>query len=189
MNQKSVFAIVESEARSRDIINELKQAGFLSGDIAALLPDKTGCRDFGHEHHTKAPEGATAGGIIGAVLFGGAGYLAGVGSLAIPGLGAFIAAGPMLAALSGAAIGFATGGLAGGIIGWGIPEYEAKRYQGKLSEGNILLSVHCQSPRQIQQAREVFEKLSATAIAVKSEADTRGDFEESVAAEASPTSS
>src|SRR5690606_27051360 len=124
------------------IIDRLRSAGFSNNDISVLFPDKSTTKDFAHEQHTKAPEGATTGGVagmgVGAIL----GWLAGLGTLAIPGVGPFVAAGPIMSALSGAAIGGATGGLVGALVGMGIPEYEAKRYEGKIKDGNILISVH-----------------------------------------------
>src|SRR5205807_9076492 len=113
-----------------------------SNDISVLLPDKTGTRDFAHEKGTKAPEGAVTGAGTGGILGGALGWLAGIGAIAIPGLGPFIAAGPIMAALSGAAIGASAGGILGTLVGMGIPEYEAKRYESKIREGRILLSVH-----------------------------------------------
>src|SRR5215208_6621539 len=140
MVRKAVFCIASSEAQASEIVTLLKAAGFSNDDISALLPDKTGTKDFAHEHHSKAPEGATAGGVLGGVLGGGFGWLVGVGLLTIPGLGPFIAAGPLLAALSGVAVGGTVGGLIGALAGMGVPEYEAKRFEGKVREGNILLS-------------------------------------------------
>src|SRR5690349_13285938 len=133
----SVFCIA-SEAQAQDIVNRLKAANFSNNDISVLFPDRSGTKDFAHEHQTKAPEGAATGAGTGAVLGGTLGWLAGIGALAIPGLGPFVAAGPIAAALSGAAMGGAVGGVAGALVGLGIPEYEAKRYEGKVREGAIL---------------------------------------------------
>src|SRR5687767_7968263 len=135
MAKKSVFAIAKSEAQAIDIVNRLQASGFSGNDISVLLPDKSGTKDFAHEQNTKAPEGATAGAGTGAVLGGALGWLAGIGALAIPGLGPFIAAGPIMAALAGAGVGGAAGGLAGALIGMGIPEYEAKRFEGRVKDG------------------------------------------------------
>jgi len=143
--QNTVIGIVETEAQADAIVNSLRTAGFDNSAISALLPDQRGTRDFAHEHHTKAPEGAVAGASTGGLVGGTIGLLAGVGALAIPGLGPFIAAGPLLAALSGAASGAALGGVVGALVGLGIPEIEAKRYEGKLKSGNILLAVHVTS--------------------------------------------
>src|SRR6185295_13019492 len=127
-----------------------------------LFPDKTGTKDFAHEQHTKAPEGATTGGVTGGLLGGALGWLAGIGALAIPGLGPFIAAGPIMAALAGTAVGATTGGVVGALAGFGIPEYEAKRYEGKLKEGNILCSVHVENGEQASRAKEIFKKAGAS---------------------------
>src|ERR1700694_1964291 len=139
---KSVFCIAKTEAQAIAIVDQLKVAGFSHNDISVLFPDKTGTKDFAHEQHTKAPEGAATGAGTGGVLGGALGWMVGIGALAIPGLGPFIAAGPIMAALAGAAAGAAVGGLTGALIGMGIPEYEAKRYEGKVKDGNILMSVH-----------------------------------------------
>src|SRR5256714_3439456 len=142
MAAKSVFGLTRDEGQACTIVDSLKASGFSNNDISVLLPDKSGTKDFAHEKGTKAPEGATTGGVAGGVLGGALGWLAGIGSLAIPGLGPFIAAGPIMAALSGAAVGATTGGVIGALVGMGIPEYEAKRYESKVREGNILVSVH-----------------------------------------------
>src|SRR5687768_3776353 len=138
----AVYGIVQTSTDAEVLVLRLKEAGFTGNDISVLFPDRQGTRDFAHEKSTKAPEGATTGGVagmgVGAVL----GWLAGIGTLAIPGVGPFIAAGPIMAALGGAAVGGATGGLVGALIGLGIPEYEAKLYEGRLRSGNILISVH-----------------------------------------------
>jgi len=134
-----------------------------------LFPDKQGTRDFAHEQHTKAPEGATAGAVGGGALGAAAGYLVGIGALAIPGLGPFVAAGPIMASLGGAAAGAATGGLAGLLVGYGMPEYEAKRYEGKLKSGNILLSVHTETGDEVSRAKEIFKKAGAEDIAYTGE--------------------
>src|SRR5271170_5895749 len=139
---KAVFYIAKSEEQAVRIVEQLKEAGFSNNDVSALLPDRAGSRDFAHEQHTKAPEGAATGAVAGGVAAGMLGWLVGIGSLAIPGLGPFIAAGPSMAALSGAAAGGALGGMAGALVGFGIPEYEARQYEGKLRSGNILISVH-----------------------------------------------
>src|SRR5512144_3247971 len=127
---KSVFCLADNEIQAEKIVEDLKATGFSNNDISALFPDKAGTKDFAHEQHTKAPEGAATGAGTGGVLGGALGWLVGIGALAIPGLGPFIAAGPIMAALSGAAAGAALGGLTGALIGMGIPEYEAKRYEG-----------------------------------------------------------
>src|ERR1700723_3820597 len=142
MSMKSVFCIATNRTQADQIVDRLKDAGFSNNDISVLFPDKDTTRDFAHEKNTKAPEGIATGVSTGGVVGGALGWLAGIGALAIPGVGPFIAAGPILAALSGAAVGAAVGGIAGGLVGLGIPELEAKRYEGKIKAGNMLLSVH-----------------------------------------------
>jgi hypothetical protein len=166
---KSVLCIVNSDDRARRIVEDLRTAGFSGNDISVLLPDKEGTRDFAHEQHTKAPEGAAAGAGTGGVLGGVLGWLAGIGTLAIPGVGPFIAAGPIMAALGGAAVGAAAGGLTGALIGLGIPEYEAKRYEGKIRGGNMLISVHTDDRNQVSRAKEIFERNGAEDISYTGE--------------------
>src|SRR6187455_3234367 len=156
MSKKAVFCIVKSESQATNIVDELKVAGFANSDISALFPDKTGTRDFAHEQHTKAPEGAATGASAGGLLGGTLGWIAGIGALAIPGVGPFVAAGPIMAALGGAAIGAAAGGITGALIGMGIPELEAKRYEGKVKAGNLLISVHTESSDEIKRAKDIF---------------------------------
>jgi len=170
MSDKAVFCLARTEAQAARIVEDLRVAGFSSNDVSVLLPDKSGTRDFAHEHHTKAPEGAMTGGAILGALGGAVGWLAGIGSLAIPGLGPFIAAGPIMAALGGAAAGGAIGGLGGALIGMGIPEYEAKRYEGKVKEGNILISVHSENSDARSRAKEIFERDNAEDVSSASEA-------------------
>src|SRR6187200_3712776 len=153
MSKKSVFCIATSREQAEQIVNQLKTAGFSNNDISALFPDKGTTRDFAHEKNTKAPEGAATGAGTGGVVGGALGWLAGIGALAIPGVGPLIAAGPIMAALSGAAVGAAVGGVTGGLIGLGIPEYEAKRYEGKIKGGNILISVHSEDSEQTKRAK------------------------------------
>jgi Protein of unknown function (DUF3341) len=167
---QAVFCLVRTEAEAIRIVEQLKAAGFSHNDISVLFPDTAGTRDFAHEQHTKAPEGAAAGAGTGGVLGGTLGWLVGIGALAIPGLGPFIAAGPIMAALSGAAAGAALGGLTGALIGLGIPEYEAKRYEGKVKEGNLLISVHTEDSTERARARQIFEQAGAEDIADTAEA-------------------
>jgi hypothetical protein len=167
---KAVFAIARTEMQAVNIANQLKAAGFSDNDISVLLPDKKTTRDFAHEQHTKAPEGGIAGAGTGAVLGGAVGWLVGIGALAIPGLGPFIAAGPLMAALSGIGVGAVAGGLTGALIGMGIPEYEAKRYEASLKDGNILMSVHTDDSRERDRAREIFNVNGARDIAYTGEA-------------------
>jgi len=165
-----VIGIVDSEVRAENIVQRLNQTGFSNADISAMFPDKHGTRDFAHEHHTKAPEGAVTGAAGGGVLGGTLGLLAGIGALAIPGLGPFIAAGPLMAALSGAAAGAAVGGVTGALIGLGIPEVEAKAYEGKLKGGGILVAVHVDASERERVAKEIFRKEGATDISSTTEA-------------------
>src|SRR5437660_1617966 len=169
MANKSVFGLVDNENDASDIVEDLESAGFSNEDISVLFPDKTGTKDFGHEKSTKAPEGATAGVGTGLVLGGTLGWIAGIGALAIPGVGPFIAAGPILAALSGVAAGGTVGGIAGALIGMGIPEYEAKRYEGKIREGNILISVHAENSDEVSRAKDVFKNAGAEDVAYTGE--------------------
>ena len=171
---KSVFCIARDEAQACRIVDLLKSNGFSDNDVSVLLSDKQGTRDFAHEKHTKAPEGATTGVATGGILGGAIGWLAGIGALAIPGVGPLIAAGPILAALSGAAIGAAAGGLTGALIGLGIPEYEAKRYEGKVRSGNILISVHTDDGDGARRAREIFAQQNAEDIASAGEEAVAG---------------
>ena len=151
------------------IVDRLREARFFSNDISVLFPDKNTTREFAHEKSTKAPEGAVAGVGTGGALGGVFGWLVGIGTLAIPGVGPFIAAGPIMAALSGAAVGAAVGGVTGALIGMGIPEYEAKRYEGRLREGGILISVHAETSEAVDRAKEIFEGAGAKDIATASE--------------------
>jgi hypothetical protein len=169
MSKKSVLCITTSEGQASLIVDRLKEDGFSNNDISVLFPDKTGTRDFAVEKGTKAPEGAATGAGTGAVLGGTLGWLAGIGALAIPGVGPFVAAGPIAAALSGAAVGGAVGGIAGALVGLGIPEYEAKRYEGKIKEGGILISVHTDDSDEVKRAKEIFEQAQAQDISVAGE--------------------
>jgi hypothetical protein len=170
MATKAVFGIAKSESQAIMIADNWKAAGFTENDISVLFPDKQGTKDFAHEQHTKAPEGAATGAGTGAVLGGALGWMVGIGALAIPGLGPFIAAGPIMAALAGAAGGAAAGGLAGALIGMGIPEYEAKRYEGKVKGGNVLLSVHTEDSNERDRAKKILEAGGAEDISYTGEA-------------------
>ncbi|HEY3498189.1 MAG TPA: DUF3341 domain-containing protein [Polyangiaceae bacterium] len=171
---KSVIGIVDDETRAENMVVALQSAGFSTTDISVLLPDKRGTKDFAHEHNTKAPEGAVAGVAGGGLVGGTLGLLAGIGALAIPGLGPFIAAGPLMAALSGAAAGAALGGVTGALIGMGIPELEAKRYEGKLRSGNVLLAVHVDDREQQKRAEQVMKQGGAHDVSVTGEATVPG---------------
>src|SRR5688572_27913815 len=168
--KRAVYGIVQTSEQAEVVVNKLRESGFTGNDISVLFPDKQGTRDFAHEKNTKAPEGAAAGGVtgmgVGAIL----GWLAGIGSLAIPGVGPFIAAGPIMAALGGAAIGGAAGGLVGALVGLGIPEYEAKLYDGKIRGGNALVSVHTEDSDELDRAKKIFEGNGVKDISSSSEA-------------------
>ncbi len=166
---KAVFCITQTEQQAERILRELQNGGFSNRDISVLFPDKTGTKDFAHEKGTKAPEGAATGAASGGVLGGAVGWLLGVGALAIPGLGPFVAAGPIMAALGGAAVGAAVGGLTGTLIGLGMPEYEAKRYEGKIKAGGILVSVHADDANMRDRAKDIFERNGAEDIATAAE--------------------
>jgi hypothetical protein len=166
----AVFGIYKNRSGVERGVEGLKAAGFSSAAISALFPQNEGTKDFATEKHTKAPEGATTGAGTGAVLGGGLGWLAGIGALAIPGLGPFIAAGPIMAALAGAGVGGAVGGLTGALIGMGIPEYEAKRYEGRVKDGGILLSVHSDSSDETKRAKEILQQTGAEDISSTGEA-------------------
>ena len=167
---KAVFGIAKSESQAIAIADQLRAAGFSENDISVLFPDKKGTKDFAHEQHTKAPEGAATGAGSGAILGGALGWMVGIGALAIPGLGPFIAAGPIMAALAGAAGGAAAGGLTGALIGMGIPEIEAKRYEGKVKDGNILLSVHTEDSTELDRAKQILKADGAEDISYTGEA-------------------
>jgi hypothetical protein len=161
---KAVFCIAPTTQQTEQIVSNLRNAGFMSNDISVLFPDKESTRDFAHEKHTKAPEGTAVGGALGMGAGATLGWLAGIGSLAIPGIGPFIAAGPIMGALSGAAVGAATGGLTGALVGAGIPEYEAKLYEGKIKGGSALISVHAPTSNSVDQVKTIFEQAKAVDI-------------------------
>jgi hypothetical protein len=175
MADKAVFGIAKTESQAVTIVDNLRAAGFSENDISVLFPDKQGTKDFAHEQHTKAPEGATAGAGGGAILGGALGWMVGIGALAIPGLGPFIAAGPIMAALAGAAGGAAVGGVTGALIGMGMPEYEAKRYESKVKDGNILMSVHTDDSKERDRAKEIFKRGGAEDISYTGEASVPKD--------------
>jgi len=164
-----VIGIVDGEIQAENIVQRLGQDGFPNSDISVIFPDKHGTKDFAHEHNTKAPEGAVAGVASGGVVGGALGLLAGIGALAIPGFGPFIAAGPLMAALSGAAAGATVGGIAGALIGMGIPEIEAKKYEGKLRGGNILIAAHVGDSAAESRVKEIFRREGAHDISSTSE--------------------
>lgn len=172
---KTVICLANTEAQAENIVHRLNETGVPTSDISVLFPDKTGSRDFAHEHNTKAPEGTaigvSAGGVTGGVL----GLLAGIGALAIPGVGPFIAAGPIMAALSGAAVGAAIGGIAGALIGMGIPEFEAKQYEAKIKEGNILISVHARDGDAVDRIKDIMKTCGAEDITSTGEVGVSDD--------------
>ena len=160
----SVFCTVPSQDKAEAIVDDLKEAGFSNTDISVLMQDRGDTRDFATEHNTKAPEGATTGGVLGMGAGAGLGWLVGIGTLAIPGLGPFIAAGPIMAALGGAAVGGATGGIIGALIGMGIPEVEAKHYDERVRGGHTLITVHTEDLTERDRARAIFERHGADDI-------------------------
>src|SRR5205807_3636083 len=166
----AVFGIYPSRTSVESAVDALKTAEFRNSDISVLFPENTGTKDFAHEKNTKAPEGATTGAGTGALLGGGLGWLVGIGALAIPGLGPFIAAGPIVAALAGAGAGGAVGGITGALVGMGIPEYEAKRYEGRIKEGGILLSVHADDSKWVSKAKDILKRTGAEDVASSGEA-------------------
>jgi len=168
--KRSALCLVDTETQADTIVGKLRSAGFSDNDISVLFPDKGSTRDFAHKKETKMPEGATVGASAGGVVGGTIGLLAGIGALAIPGLGPFIAAGPIMAALSGGAIGAGVGGLTGALVGLGIPEYEAKRYEGKVKGGGILISVHSESIDETASAKNIFKEEGAHDISSTGEA-------------------
>jgi hypothetical protein len=158
----AVFGIYSTRTAVEHATDSIVRSGFPASDISVLLPESLGGpKDIGTEKATKAPEGTTAGVAAGGVIGGTLGVLAGVGLLAIPGLGPFIAAGPIMAGLAGLGVGGAVGGFTGALIGMGIPEFEAKRYEGRLQKGGILLSVHCDTSEEIKRAKEVLKHTGA----------------------------
>jgi hypothetical protein len=172
----AVFGIYPNRTSVETAVDALKAAGFRNSDISVLFPENSGTKDFAHEKSTKAPEGATTGAGTGALLGGGLGWLVGIGALAIPGLGPFIAAGPFVAALAGAGAGGAIGGLTGALVGMGIPEYEAKRYEGRVKDGGILLSVHSDDSQWAKRAKEILEHTGAQDVSSTGEAASeKGD--------------
>jgi hypothetical protein len=157
----AVFGIYPSGDQAERAVDALINAGFGSSDISVLLPDTRSTQEFAHVKETKAPEGTTTGATAGGVIGGTLGVLAGIGALAIPGLGPFIAAGPIMAGLAGLGVGGAVGGLVGALVGMGIPEYEAKRYEGRVKKGGTLLSVHCDSSEEVDRAKDLLKQTGA----------------------------
>ena len=170
----AAFGIFANRGMAEEAVDRLIANGFRNEDISVLLQDNVGTKDFAHEKHTKAPEGTTTGVVAGGLIGGTIGLLAGIGVLAIPGLGPLIAAGPVIAALTGIGSGGMVGGLIGALVGMGIPEYEAKRYEGRIKEGGVLLSVHCDSAEWVSKAKHVLRDSGGEDIASAGEA--RADF-------------
>lgn len=170
----AVFGMYRDRPEVEEAVEHLRGAGFRGTDISVLFPDNQGTKEFAHEKNTKAPEGATTGGVAGGIAGGVLGWLTGVGVLTIPGLGPFIAAGPIVAALAGAGAGGTLGGIIGALVGMGIPEYEAKRYEGRIRAGGVLLSVHCDSSEWVKRAKDLLAQTGAEDIGSASE--KRGDF-------------
>lgn len=168
----AVFGIYAGRSAAEQGVDALIESGFSTPDISVLLSENWGTKDFAHEKHTKAPEGTTTGVAAGGAVGGTLGLLAGIGALAIPGIGPLIAAGPIVATLAGLGAGGAVGGLIGGLAGLGVPEYEAKRYEGRVKDGGVLLSVHCDTADQIKVAKDVLQRTGAEDIASAGEASS-----------------
>ncbi len=166
----AVYGLYKDQSSVEEAVEALKNAGFRNTDISVLLPENVGTKDFGHEKNTKAPEGAVAGGSSGAAIGGTLGWLAGVGMLAIPDAGLFVAAGPIMALLAGLGVGGTVGSMIGGMIGMGLPEYEARRFDGRIRQGGILLSVHCDASDWVKRAKNLLANTGATDVASASEA-------------------
>jgi hypothetical protein len=167
---KAVYCTVKTDVQAAQVVDDLKNAGFTREDISVLMHNHAGTKSFAVDNETKAPEGAATGAGAGAMLGGGVGWLAGIGALAIPGLGPLIAAGPIMAALGGAAVGGTVGGISGGLIGMGIPEYEAKRYEGQVKGGRALISVHSENSAETDRAKAIFEAAGAEDVSTAGEA-------------------
>lgn len=170
----SAFGIYPDQATVSDAVEALKSAGFRNTDISVLYPENLGSKDFGHERHSKAPEGAVAGGSSGGVIGAALGWVAGAGALTVPGLEPLAIAGPVMGMLGGMGVGVTLGGLTGALVGSGIPEYEAKRYEGRIRRGGILLSIHCDNRAWAKTARRILKQTGARDIATSSEA--KADF-------------
>jgi uncharacterized membrane protein len=168
----AVFGIYPGADDAERAVDTLVREGFANNDISVLLPDNQSSKEFAHEKHTKAPEGTATGAATGGTIGGTLGLLAGIGALAIPGLGPFIAAGPIMATLAGIGVGGAVGGLVGALVGVGISEYEAKRYESRVKDGGVLLSVHCATSDDVTRAKELLKRTGADDISTASEASS-----------------
>src|SRR5215468_7311648 len=173
----AVFGIYPDRAAVEEGVEHLRRAGFRNTDISVLFPENQGTKDFAHEKNTKAPEGVTGGVVAGGITGGVLGLLTGIGALVIPGLGPLVAAGPIVAALAGAGAVGTLGGIVGGLVGMGIPEYEAKRYEGRIKSGGILLSVHCDNSEWTKKAKQILEDTGAEDVSSTGESDS--DFAKS----------
>jgi hypothetical protein len=165
----AAFGIYPTRAAAESAVDQLIAAGFSNQDVSVLMADKQGARDFAAEKNTKAPEGATTGAVAGGAVGGTLGLLAGIGALAIPGVGPLIAAGPIMGALAGLGVGGTVGGLVGLLVGMGIPEYEAKRYEGRVKDGGILVSIHCDSSDEVSRAKDILKKTGGEDVASSGE--------------------
>ncbi|MBV8069989.1 MAG: DUF3341 domain-containing protein [Acidobacteriaceae bacterium] len=172
----AVYGIYRTRADAENGVDQLLASGFRNEDISVLLQDNTGTKDFAHEKHTKAPEGTTTGAVTGGVVGGTLGLLAGIGALAIPGVGPFIAAGPIMGTLAGLGSGGVVGGIIGALVGMGIPEFEAKRYEGRIKEGGILLSVHCDNSDWVSKAKDLLKRTGADDVS--STGESSADYAE-----------
>jgi hypothetical protein len=182
----AAFGIYSNEATAQTAVDQLLAGGFSNDDVSVLMSDVQGSRDFAAEKNTKAPEGTTTGVSVGGVVGGTLGLLAGIGALAIPGVGPIIAAGPIMGALAGLGVGGAVGGLVGALVGMGIPEYEAKRYEGRVKEGGILVSVHCASSEEISRAKQILKATGADDIASSGESSHGVDSKDPAYVRAEP---
>ncbi len=180
--QTAVFGIYHTRLQAEGSVDQLLAAGFSNDDISVLLPDLQSSKEFAHQKDTKAPEGTTAGVTAGGAIGGTLGLLAGIGMLAIPGMGPFIAAGPIMGALAGLGVGGAVGGVIGALVGMGMPEYEAKRYEGQIKEGGVLLSVHCDTSEEITRAKDLLKHTGAQDISSTGEASADHPAEKHMAA-------
>lgn len=173
---KAVFGIYKTRLAAESAVNRILQSGFSQDDVSVLMADSQSTKDFAHEKNTKAPEGTTTGGVVGGAIGGVLGLLAGIGSLSIPGLGPLIAAGPIVATLAGLGSGGVVGGIIGALIGMGIPEYEAKRYESRLKDGGVLLSVHCDTDEEIDRAKDLLEDTGAEDVASAGEESVDANY-------------
>jgi hypothetical protein len=173
----AVYGIYRDRSAAESAVDKLLASNFRNEDISVLLQDNVGTKDFAHKKDTKAPEGTTTGVVAGGAIGGTLGLLAGIGALAIPGLGPFIAAGPIMATLAGIGSGGVIGGVVGALVGMGIPEYEAKRYEGRIKEGGVLLSVHCDNSDWVRRAKDLLRDTGSEDVSSSGEGSA--DFADS----------